>query len=297
MNILYTHIVVHPGEHNRLGDYLVGKSMHLPSRKSVKKAIDRGQVLVNGHTGSTGLRVQAGDRIDILEAITPLPKVYDLSIPIVYEDDYLAILNKPSGIPVSGNQFRTVQQALPANLTPSSFPDALQIPRPVHRLDAATSGLLLIAKTANAAVKLGQLFEKRAVAKNYEAIVIGNMPDSGTLTFPIEGLEAITDFRCIGRVPSLCNEWLSWLELYPKTGRTHQLRIHLSKSGHPIMGDKIYGTPGQVYLGKGLFLCATALAFTHPLTREGLEIRIAPPNKFHLLMDREQRRREAYRND
>ena len=274
----------------RLSDYLVGKSDFLPSRKSVRKAIDQGWILVNGQIGSTGKRIQPGYRIDICAPDQPLLRVLPLDIPVLFEDEYLAVVQKPSGIPVSGNQYRTLQQALPHNTQPSSMPDALHLPRPVHRLDAPTSGLLMIAKTAAAAVRLGHLFEQRGIHKTYEAIVTGAMPESGRLSTPVQQLEAITDFFRKEIVPSPRNGYLSHMILQPHTGRTHQLRIHLATAGHPIMGDKDYGNPGNIYNGKGLFLCATGLRFQHPFSGETLDIRIAPPNKFSLLLDRERSR-------
>lgn len=293
MKIIQTIIAEEDAGGARLSDYLVGKSVHLPSRKSVKKAIDRGCVRVEGQISDTGRRIQPGYCIDILSPDLPSPRVLPLNIPVVYEDDTLAVVNKPSGIPVSGNQFRTVQQALPHNLQPSPLPDALRTPQPVHRLDAPTSGLLLVAKTAAAAVQLGQLFEQRAIQKTYEAIVIGTLPEEGKFTTPVQATTAITHFFRKEVSPSLRNSTLSWVVLQPLTGRTHQLRIHLAEAGHPIMGDNLYGNPGEIYKGKGLFLCATALSWTHPFTGENIHIRIDPPNKFPLLMARERRRSEG----
>lgn len=289
MKLLQTHQVPEDTVAERLSDYLVGKSLHLPSRKSVKKAIDRGLVYVDGKEAETGLWVQPGQLIEIMANDDPPPRIFTLDIPIIYEDEYLAVVNKPSGIPVSGNQFRTIQQALPGVLRPSAIPDSLRIPRPVHRLDAATSGLLLIAKTSTAAVRLGQLFERREVEKSYQAIVIGKVLGGGRFREKIHGLDAETGYESLEIVPSRRNGHLSLLQLHPLTGRTHQLRIHLSEAGHPIMGDKIYGTPGNVYLGKGLFLCATGLTFAHPFSLENMNIEIDPPNKFRLLLEREKR--------
>ena len=111
----------------------------------------------------------------------------------------------------------------------------------------------------------------------------------------IEGLQSETVYNLQETVPSLKNEFLSLIKLHPKTGRTHQIRIHLSKLGYPIMGDKLYGEEGNVLKGKGLFLCAIGLGFKHPITSEELNIEISLPHKFVSLLEREKRRWEKYR--
>lgn len=110
---------------------------------------------------------------------------------------------------------------------------------------------------------------------------------------PIEGKPSETVYRCLSRARSLTWDWLSLLELHPKTGRRHQLRIHLSQAGFPIVGDKLYGQPGKILRGKGLFLAATGLVFNHPVTGEILEFALPIPLKFEGLMKREQRRWES----
>jgi len=95
----------------------------------------------------------------------------------------------------------------------------------------------------------------------------------------------------------LRNEFLSLVDLYPQTGRTHQLRIHLSKLGYPIMGDTLYGVEGKVFKGKGLFLCAIGLRFNHPITDEKIAIQINEPNKYNILLEREEKRWNRYQEE
>lgn len=290
MKIVNSHYVPQLTDKQRLSDYLTGIFSELPSRKSVKKAIRRGEVMIDGEVVGTGHWVLPQQQIQLLENTQTLPKILELKMPVIYEDDTLAVINKPAGLVVSGNQFRTVQHALLYNLATSDLPDALRLPRPVHRLDAATSGLLLIAKTATAIQNLSQQFAMKQVQKRYRAIVSGGTAEEGVINIPIENQESESYFRCIKKVPSLKNQWVSLLDLFPKTGRTHQLRIHCAESGFPIMGDQLYGKEGNILWKKGLFLAAVELQFLHPLTRERIMVKITEPNKFKLLMEREERR-------
>lgn len=273
---------------SRLSDYCRGLFLALPSRKSVKKAIKAGRMLVDGEPGSTGTLVRPGMCLQLREPSPTGHRSYPLELDLCFEDEHLAIVYKPAGIPVSGNRFRTLARALPTNLTPSLQVDRLALPQPVHRLDAPTAGLLLVAKTSRAAIGLGQALVEGGIQKEYQAIVCGKMESQGEINTPIDRKEAYTRFTTLTASPSLKNQFLSHLKLFPRTGRTHQLRIHLSGIGHPIMGDAQYGIPGQIYKGKGLFLAATGLSFTHPVTREDIAIQIPPPNKFLRLLEREQ---------
>ena len=244
---------------------------------------------LDGETVSTALIVRPGQKIEYYKTDQKPLKIYNLKISVIYEDDYLAILNKPAGIVVSGNRFRTVENALLHNIKVSSQPDALHLPRPVHRLDALTSGLLLIAKTRSVRQKLGEMFSAKKIAKTYQAIVLGKVKKNGMINKPIEGRSAVTEFKILKHVPSLKCDWLSLLELRPLTGRTHQLRIHLAEMGHPILGDKLYGPEKLLFKGKGLFLCATELRLNHPVSQKNLHFKIEVPAKFSLHLEREEK--------
>ena len=290
MLLIEKHIVPRSIEKTRLSDYLIGIFTAVPTRKGIKKAIKKGAVLLNGNVGNTGDWLIGNDVVELYDLLEKQPKVFEFDLPIVFEDEDLAIINKPGGIPVSGNYFKTIQNALPHNLQPSIAKDALKIPRPVHRLDAPTCGLLLIAKSKMAHLHLSKQFENKTIRKRYQAIAIGQLPEKGQINSPIDGKPSITEFQTIRVVPSLKNEFLTFVNLYPITGRTHQLRKHLSEMNHPILGDKLYGKEGLILWKKGLFLCAVELNFTHPRTEERMNILIEPPKKFETILEREKLR-------
>ena len=140
-------------------------------------------------------------------------------------------------------------------------------------------------------VGMGHLFEHRQVTKRYRAIVVGRLEGPGENRRPIEGREAHTRFEVVGHNRALKSAWQTTVDLWPITGRTHQLRIHLSQLGHPILGDALYALPDSPVLkGKGLFLRAVSIQFEHPVTQRMLKIAIPEPEKFE-----NQRRREARR--
>ena len=290
MILLETHTVPPNTNAIRLSDYAVGIFRIITTRKGIKKAIKKGCVWINDLPADTGRWVQSGQVIQLMEPERKLVKVFELHLDIIFEDEYIAVVNKPAGIVVSGNQYHTIQNALAFNLITSTAEDALPSPMPVHRLDHATSGLLLIAKTRKTRVLLGKQFEDKQIKKKYQAIAIGQLPPSGTIDLPIDGKVAHTRFKANRVVQSLKNKYLTLVDLYPSTGRTHQLRIHLASSGWPILGDKLYGEEGMILKKKGLFLTAVGLSFLHPITQELLTIDKEAPAKFNLLLEREQRR-------
>jgi len=262
----------------------------LPSRAGVKKAIKRGEILIDGSPAETGRFMQTGMVVKLIDGTLPSTRRFIVDLPVLYEDQFIAVIQKPAGIPVSGNRFKTVQNGLAGNVSPSTEPDALPVPRPVHRLDSLTTGLLVIAKTVAARIEMGRLFEERLVQKTYQAIVIGETPQSGEMDFPVEEKESLSSYEKIQSVQSLKSGTLTLLKLKPHTGRTHQLRIHCAKSGFPIAGDTIHGDPDKTILHKGLFLCATEIQFPHPISGETVSVSIDLPKKFSRYLEGEQRR-------
>lgn len=250
--------------------------------------------MLDGHMVAGGTWLKAGQKIELLETRNKPPKAFDMELEVIFEDESLAIIHKPAGISVSGNKYKTIQNALISNLQHSKEPDALKWPRPVHRLDYGTSGLLLIAKTASALAQLGWQFEERQIKKTYRAIVVGKIDEEGEIIERIDEKEAITRYKVISRVPSLYTDWVSLAEIYPETGRTHQIRIHMAHIGHPVLGDSKYGNEMKLLKGKGLFLAAVGLTLNHPVTSKSTSFSIEMPEKFSKRLQTEQRRWEKH---
>lgn len=251
----------------RLDKYLHGRFRRV-SRSVIQRLIKRGDILVNGRPTKNSYEMEAGDVIDIT---IPPPEPYEVipeNIPlaIVYEDDYVLAINKPAGMiahPASRAQTGTVANALAYYSNSLARTDDPFRPGIVHRLDKNTTGLMIVAKTEEAHWRLSLQFERREVQKVYRAVVhgtpefdedvinvaIGQHPtvhDRYVATGLAERMggkfekklfkEAITRYRVAERFSGF-----AVVDLFPKTGRTHQLRIHMSHIGHPIVGDPFYG--------------------------------------------------------
>jgi len=148
----------------RLDVFLAERHDRFPSKKAAYKAIKRGEVAVNGTTvRDPQLPLTKGDILAVSADSRPPPPPLAINVAVVYEDDHLAVVEKPPGLPVSGNFSRTLLRALPHNLEPSAAADILRSPQPVHRLDGPTGGLVLIAKSASALADIGRQFENREV--------------------------------------------------------------------------------------------------------------------------------------
>jgi len=264
----------------RLSNYVRGLFEQLPSRKSVKKAIKRGEVLIDGRVGVTADWVESGQTIELLPSRQRMPRPWKQQLPVVYEDDYIAIIYKPAGIPVNGNRYRTIENALLSNLQPSTQPDALPWAQPAHRLDAPTSGLVLVAKTARARMELGRQFQEKTIGKRYRALVFGKPPLTGRFDRRVEDKPATTLYRRVRSTPSARFGHLSLLDLYPLTGRKHQIRKHLSRNGYPILGDGKYNGQAADLEGEYFFLAAVALDFRHPITHQWMRLHRPEPEKF-----------------
>ena len=218
----------------------------------------------------------------------------DGNLEIVYGDDELLVVNKPSGLLSVPGRGPEKSDSLTTRIQ-REFPDALS----VHRLDMATSGLLVFARGALMQQQLSRLFRERCISKSYIAIVAGRIePDAGEIDLPLaadwpnrpkqkvdfaSGKPSLTRYRVLGAAessfqsqpgkPSLV---ASRIELEPVTGRTHQLRVHLAAIGHPVLGDELYGTRNGCVACR-LLLHARKLSFMHPSRPEMLSLTAEPP--------------------
>ncbi len=273
-------------ERVRLSDFLPGIFKIHNSKKAAKGAIKKGLVLINGENGYSGDYISGGEVIDLLrdEDVISKPNV-DIAIEVCYEDEYLAIVNKPAGLLVSGNKRLTVENALPSNLKISSVEDALARPEPIHRLDYPTSGALLVGKTRQAVMLLNKVFEERKITKKYIAVSIGEQPKSGIIEKNVDGKNAKSAYEVLKSDSSVRFGFLNWVELTLYTGRRHQLRQHLASIGNPILGDAEYGVEGLILKGKGLYLHSYSLEFTHPISHKKIKVEVNPPKKFYKIFE------------
>ena len=273
----------------RIVDYCGEVFKPLGSKSATKKAIKANRLYLNGKLAISADFVNPGDRIT-LKLDPDKIKQYNLPIDIVYEDEFFLIVDKPGGIAVNGNRFKTVENVFAKHLYNFNSADALPRPIAVHRLDVPTKGLLVLAKTKQAQIKLSMAFQQKKIEKSYLAVVHGKPPDEGQIDVAVEGKKALTKYKTLRTVPSKIYNHLSLVRLKPITGRTHQLRIHMKQLGHLIVGDKYYAGNQKTILGKGLFLQASSLSFLHPLTQKKLALKIDIPNRFNRVLDREEAR-------
>ncbi len=268
-----THIVPEISTPIRFSEYGVGIFENASTKSALKKAIKKNLITINDQTASTATFIQSGDciKFSIPEEKKP-KKSFVLKLNVLFEDEYLAIIHKPAGILVSGNKFRTVANALVQNLKASNLPDAT-IPQPIHRLDFETTGILLVGKTSSSIRALSKLFEEKQIDKMYYAIAIGKMENEGIISSTFDGKPAISKYWLEKTLSSERFEKLNLVKLSPLTGRTHQLRKHLLSIGNPILGDKKYFINHLILKGKGLYLHAYSLAFTHPFTQEKMYVK------------------------
>lgn len=279
----------------RLDVYLTQILTDLPSRTFVQKIIDAGGVLVNGQPEKPRYKVETGDKIDVDFGDDLIPdtelKPEKIPLDIFYEDDAIVVINKKIGVtvhPATGVYTGTLANALLYHFKELSDVNSGR-PGIVHRLDKETSGLIVIAKTNQAHARLGRQFEQHTVVKKYIALVHGIVRfDQGKIEVPLkrhvkyhdmrqvaaegEGKDALTFYEVLKRFDKA-----TLVGLYPQTGRTHQLRVHMKHLGHPILGDDRYGYKESF---TRLALHAQAIAFEHPIGRHWVEFSSIPPKEF-----------------
>lgn len=265
------------------------------SRSAARKACKRGEVHLDGEPAESSRFVQPGQRLSVHPSEATPPRAWAHPLHIPWQDDHLAIVCKPPGVPVSGNHWRTVEQALLQLLPTPALPDALPWAQPAHRLDLRTGGLLLVSRSRRAQVGLGEAFASRQIRKRYVAVLHGRLDGEGEVDAPIEGRTAHSRWEAVAHRPALHTDWLTTVHLWPTTGRTHQLRLHMAGLGHPILGDDRYGPEGKVLRGAGLFLWANRLQLSHPVTGAPIDVEQPPPPRFHTRLDREEARWHKFR--
>ena len=251
------------------------------TKSALKKILNKGLIRVNGEKATTATFIHGGEEIELIkEEISDPEHQLEYELHVLYEDEHLAAIYKPAGIAVSGNKFKTVANALEQNLSKSNLPDICH-PQPAHRLDYPTTGVLLAGKTSSGIRALNLMFEEKEIEKSYLAVAIGEIKKlKGDFDEAIDDKEAFTSYEVLDSVISERFGFLNLVLLQPATGRRHQLRKHLSSRGNAILGDADYSLEGLLLKGKGLYLHAYSVEFTHPFTKENLTIQAPIPKKF-----------------
>ncbi len=293
-------------EDDRL-DQALAKLLPDYSRSQLQRWIEEGHVTLNHQPTKTKTRVRTGDVVILIPQSKPSldNKPQAIALNIIHEDEAILILHKPAGMvvhPGAGNQENTMLNALLHHA-----PELKQLPRAgiLHRLDKDTSGLLVVAKTEHALKSLSAQLKKKTMQREYQAIVYGSFISGGTIDAPIDrhhlqrkrmavvetGKPAVTHYRIAEKFRAHTR-----LKLMLETGRTHQIRVHLTHIRHPIVGDPTYGarlhlakntTPELTSQLRGLkrqMLHAFALGFNHPLTNEPVRYEIDLPDDMKNLL-------------
>ena len=275
----------------RIDAYLSSKSEDI-SRVAIQRLIENEKVLVNGKKTKASYKVQENDKITQEEEIAQeiSLKAQDIPIEIIYEDNDIIVVNKPKGMvvhPANGNPDGTLVNAIMAICKDSLSGIGGEIrPGIVHRIDKDTSGILIIAKNDKAHIKMSEQIKNHEVKKTYIALVRGLVKENeATINMPIgrskidrkkmavtkDGKEAITHFKVIKRYPE---NNCTLLEVNIETGRTHQIRVHLSQIGYPIIGDTTYSSGKNKWNIQGQCLHAKCLEFKHPITGKEMKLEI-----------------------
>ena len=303
----------------RLDTFLSSRLIQF-SRSKIQKLISEGSIIVNDKTVKKNLKLSYGDIIKVdtskFESLeVPELKKWDYPLEVIYEDDDFAIINKPFGVishPTSNNKDQTLVNILLNQFEDklSNHPDPLR-PGIVHRLDKDTTGVMIVPFNEYAHWKIADQFKNRTIQKNYIALTWGQWADDegiienklsrskkNPLKFQssMEGRVATSKFKLINK-----GKYFSAINFYPKTGRTHQIRIHCSEKGYPIIGDELYGggwkklneylpevrkkINNNISIQNGHYLHASTISFLHPKKEKKILFKAQQPKEFSKLFE------------
>ena len=272
------------------------------SRSKIQSHLENGCILVNGKVEKSSYKLSEGDIITVEDF---KPEVSDLNpedipLDIVYEDDDVIVVNKPKGLvvhPGAGNEEHTLANALKFHSENLSSLNGEFRPGIVHRIDKDTAGLLLVAKNDQAHAFLSNQLVDHTLGRKYYALVLGVIPENeGKIIAPIgrdqkfrqkmavdllRGKEAETNFKVIERFREC-----TLVECALKTGRTHQIRVHMTYIGHPVIGDPIYGKGNRVIYDEGQLLFAHEIHFIHPKTKKEMTFSVDLPTYFKEILEK-----------
>lgn len=272
------------------------------TRSQAARLIAEGRVRVNGKPAAKSARLSGGETVtvDVPQLRETALPPQDIPLDVVYEDDDVIVVNKPTGLvvhPAPGHPDGTLVNALLHHCGDSlSGIGGEKRPGIVHRIDRDTSGLIIAAKNDAAHLALSAQLKDHSLSRTYECLVTGNMKqDSGTVNAPIgrssadrkkmavvpTGRRAVTHWEVVARYPGVTH-----LRCRLETGRTHQIRVHMAYIGHPILGDTVYGAKKPVPGLTGQCLHATGLRFVHPRTGEPVELHCPLPPEFTAMLQK-----------
>jgi len=287
-------LIVNGNKTMRIDTYLSENTEY--SRTAIQRLIDNDKISVNGKKEKTSYKVKQGDIIEIEEepAKEIDLKAQDIPLEILYQDNDIIVVNKPKGMvvhPANGNPDGTLVNAIMSICKDSLSGIGGEIrPGIVHRLDKNTSGVIIIAKNDKAHIALSEQLKNHEIKKTYIALVRGVVKENNaTINMPIarskkdrkkmdvdkNGKEAVTHFKVLKRFQDC-----TLLEINIETGRTHQIRVHLSHIGYPIIGDEVYSNGKNKWNIEGQCLHAKSLDFKHPITGKEMHIEAELPNYF-----------------
>ena len=273
------------------------------SRSYLQKLLKEQMVSVNGKVVRANYKTQTGDEImlQVPDMQTPDIQPEDIALDILYEDEWLLVVNKPKDMvvhPSAGHMEGTLVNAVMAHCGEHlSGINGVLRPGIVHRIDKDTTGALLICKEDGAHRDLAEQLKEHSIKRRYRAVVQGNLKeDEGTVDAPVgrhpidrkkmainhkNGKEAVTHYKVLERFGNA-----TYIECRLETGRTHQIRVHMASLGHPLLGDTVYGSSKNPYHLQGQALHAMILGFRHPATGEYMEFTAPLPEYFEKLLEK-----------